>query len=394
MTRVLLLTPFAPHRAHDHAASDTLVRLVPRLAAQTELFVYSPQAAVPAQTTIAVEADGSTGEYTLLPVAERAVARPTPTDRFGVRPAWLRQAWSSGAADEAAAAIERVRPDVVHVEYLQGAEALAHSRRTVLGLHDITESVMAESYRVATGPARVYRRAELIRTRRFERTAIRRAGAVLTLSATDQTVARTLNPRVVLARPGVELPEKPWTAPVADTRPRLVFVGALWRRANELVARYLAEQVLPLVWQAHPQVELRLVGAKPGPALRALAAADQRIVVTGAVPDLQDEMRAAHAVLVPSIVGGGVLMKVLHAMALGAPVITSPGPAASVGADESMLYIGADPTGLAAAVDAALTDPAQAATRGEHARAHIGATFRWADTVRSYLDAYAIAVTR
>ncbi len=71
--RVLLLTPFAPHVDHDHAAADTLVKLVPRLAARTELFVYSPQ------VTAAAEHDG----YTLLPGA--APAGPS-TDRLGVRP--------------------------------------------------------------------------------------------------------------------------------------------------------------------------------------------------------------------------------------------------------------------------------------------------------------------
>ena len=41
--RVLLLSPFSPQGQHNHAAADTLVQLVPRLADKVELFVYSPQ---------------------------------------------------------------------------------------------------------------------------------------------------------------------------------------------------------------------------------------------------------------------------------------------------------------------------------------------------------------
>jgi glycosyltransferase involved in cell wall biosynthesis len=118
---------------------------------------------------------------------------------------------------------------------------------------------------------------------------------------------------------------------------------------------------------------------------------DGRLVVTGAVPDLRAEMLAAHAVVVPSIVGGGVLMKVVHAMALGCPVITSPGPAASVRGDAEALFIAATPGEIAAAVGTVMRSPDEAARRGRRARALIGELFQWDGTVRAYLDAYAIA---
>jgi glycosyltransferase involved in cell wall biosynthesis len=165
----------------------------------------------------------------------------------------------------------------------------------------------------------------------------------------------------------------------------------MWRRANALVAQFLAREVMPLVWQNLPQAELRIVGAEPSSDVVGLGESDSRVVVTGAVPDLRSEMLDAHAVVVPSIVGGGVLMKVAHAMALGCPVITSSGPAESVRGDASMLYTASTADEIAAAVRAAVESPEDAAQRGRRARAHIERTFRWDDTVRSYLDAYGIA---
>jgi glycosyltransferase involved in cell wall biosynthesis len=373
---VLLLSPFAPHVDHDHAAVDTLVKLVPRLAAKTDLFVYSPQ------VTEAGEHDG----YTLLPGAAPA---GRVTARFGAKPAWLRQAWPRRATREVVALVGRLRPDVVHAEYLQTAEVVGRVPHTVLGLHDITAEVMAESVRAASGPAKAYRRAELARTRRFERAAIRAAGAVVTLSPADRDTVAADNPRVVLAPPGIELPAEPWRPPDPGRPPRLVFCGALWRRANALVAHHLVARVMPLVWLDHPAAELRIVGARPGPDVLALAG--PRVVVTGTVPDLGVELRGAHAALVPSILGGGVLLKVLHAMALGLPVVTSPAPAAAVGGP---LHVGATPEELAAQVDRILTDPAGAAARGAAGRAHVAAHFRWDDTVGGYLDAYATAAGR
>jgi glycosyltransferase involved in cell wall biosynthesis len=366
--RVLLLTPYAPDATHHHAAADTIVPLAARLAREVELVVYAPG---------------------------RAADHPRWTDRPGVRPGWLRRAWPRAATIEAAALARRARPDVVHAEYLQSAEVLWHcAGNGVLGLHDITEQVMWASYRASPPAQKPYRLAEALRTRWFERAAIRRAAAVLTLSEPDLAVVSARHRHAFLARPGVELGAQAWTPPPDPARPRLVFTGAMWRRANALAARYLAREVMPLVWREYPQAQLRVVGAEPTPDVRALAAADRRIVVTGTVADPRQELLDAHAVLAPSIVGGGVLMKVVHAMAAGAPVVTMPGPAAAADADTTMLFVGATAGELAAAAGDAVARPAEALARGERARAHVGRAFRWDDTVRTVLAAYAMASRR
>jgi glycosyltransferase involved in cell wall biosynthesis len=384
--RVLLLSPFAPNLNHHHAAADTIVQLVPRLAEKTELFVYSPQNG---SGTATKQEDLN---YTLL--APTASVRSSVWDRLGPKPAWLRQAWPRRATSEVIELARRLRPDVVHAEYLQSAEVLTSCHNSILTLHDITERVMSESYRASSGLQRPYRLAELLRTRRFERAAIGRAAAVLTLSDADYAGAAIYNPNTILARPGIEIGAASWSPPPDVGRPRLVFAGAMWRRANALVAQLLAREVMPVVWRAFPKAELRIVGAGPTQDVVALGEQDSRIVITGAVPDLRDEMVRAHAVVVPSIVGGGVLMKVVHAMALGCPVVTSPGPAASVRGDASMLFIGSTPDEIAAAVRRVLESPGAAAQHGQRARAHIGETFRWDDTVHAYLDAYQIASQR
>jgi glycosyltransferase involved in cell wall biosynthesis len=379
--RALLLSPFAPHLRHDHAAADTIVQLVPRLSQKVELFVYSPQngAAPPAPV------EG----YTLLP--STADPESGVTARLGSKPAWLRQAWPKQATREVHDLIARLRPDVLHAEYLQCAEAIEGRTNTVLGIHDVTESVMRQSYLASSLSKKPYRLAELVRTATFERNAIRQAAAVLTLSEADFAVAARLNPNVVLARPGIELGDRPWTPPAAHVRPTLVFAGAMWRHANALIAQFLVNEVMSSVWHRFPDAQLRIVGARPPQDVVALGTADGRVVVTGEVPDIRDEMLSSHAVLAPSIVGGGVLMKVVHAMALGCPVITSPGPAASVQGDASTVYIAEKAEDLAAAALGVLEDPAGAATRGRNARAHVGRLFQWDNTVSAYLDAYTIA---
>jgi glycosyltransferase involved in cell wall biosynthesis len=383
VTRVLLLSPFAPVPGHGHAADDTLVRLVPRLAERTELLVYSPQHQGPQRTDLG---------YTPLP--STALRPPRRTDRLGLRPAWLRTAWPRAATAEALELIARIRPDVVHAEYLQSAEAVTACGNAVLGLHDITEQVMRESWSASSWRQRPYRLAELVRTRRFERSAMRRAAVVITLSEPDFAVAFAHNRHTMLVRPGVDLGERTWRPPGRGAAPRLVFAGAMFRRANVLAALMLGRTVMPLVWRTLPAAELQIVGTGPTAPVLDLARTDGRITVTGDVPDLDGALLAADVIVAPSVLGGGVLMKVLRAMALGCPVITTPGPAASVGGNSSNLFVAATSDEIADAVCAVVTSPDEAADRGRRAREHVGATFRWDDAVEAYLTAYALASRR
>jgi glycosyltransferase involved in cell wall biosynthesis len=383
MTRVLLLSPFAPVPGHGHAADDTVVGLVPRLAERVELLVYSPQHQGPQRTDLGY-----------VPLPSTAARPPRLTDRLGLKPAWLRTVWPRAATAEALELVAQIKPDVVHAEYLQSAEAVTACGNTVLGLHDITEQVMRESWSASSWRQRPYRWAELVRTRRFERSSIRRAAAVTTLSEPDFAVASAYNPYTILVRPGVDLGERTWRPPGRGAAPRLVFAGAMFRRANVLAAVMLGRTVMPLVWRTLPDAELRIVGQRPTPAVRDLARADGRIAVTGEVPDLDVELLEADVVVAPSVLGGGILMKVLRAMALACPVITTPGPADSVGGDASNLFVAATSDEIADAVCAIVAAPDEAAARGRRAREHVGARFRWDDAVEGYLTAYALASRR
>ena len=85
---------------------------------------------------------------------------------------------------------------------------------------------------------------------------------------------------------------------------------------NVAGARFFAEQVLPLVRRRVPDVALRLIGRSPHPSLRALAAADPAIVVTGAVADGAEHIAEGRVVVVPLRHGSGPRLKILEAWAL------------------------------------------------------------------------------
>jgi glycosyltransferase involved in cell wall biosynthesis len=102
----------------------------------------------------------------------------------------------------------------------------------------------------------------------------------------------------------------------------LVFSGKMSYHANVAAALYLVEQILPRIWRKRPAVRLVLAGCDPPRVLRRLAR-DDRIALTGYVPDLRPCIAQAQVAVCPLPYAVGVQNKVLEAMALGTPVVAS-----------------------------------------------------------------------
>jgi glycosyltransferase involved in cell wall biosynthesis len=88
---------------------------------------------------------------------------------------------------------------------------------------------------------------------------------------------------------------------------------------------------LPQLRQRRPQVKLCIVGADPSAAVRRLGGLTG-VTVTGSVPDVRPYVRASVPMVAPLNIARGTQNKILEAMAMGVPVVTSPLAAAGVDA--------------------------------------------------------------
>ena len=169
---------------------------------------------------------------------------------------------------------------------------------------------------------------------------------------------------------------------VEDGRPaaRLVFAGNLGYFPNVDAAAFLARDILPRVREAVAGAELRLVGARPARAVRAVAALPG-VSLAASVPAMAPELAAATVAVVPLRAGSGLQNKVLEAMAAGTPVVATPRAVAglAVRAGDEVL-VAEDAAGLAAAVVALLRDPARARAQARAARAVVERRYRWEDS--------------
>jgi glycosyltransferase involved in cell wall biosynthesis len=82
------------------------------------------------------------------------------------------------------------------------------------------------------------------------------------------------------------------------------------------------KEIWPVLREHMQALSLSIVGADPGPTVRALGS-HAGINVTGTVPDVRSYYEGALAAIVPLRSGAGTRLKILEAMAAGVPVIST-----------------------------------------------------------------------
>ncbi len=102
----------------------------------------------------------------------------------------------------------------------------------------------------------------------------------------------------------------------------LVFIGNMGYPPNVNASEYLVKEILPIVQQTRPNVKLVLAGATPHPSVLALKG--RNVHVTGWVEDIRECYAKSRIFIAPMQIGTGLQNKLLEAMAMKIPSITSP----------------------------------------------------------------------
>jgi len=125
-----------------------------------------------------------------------------------------------------------------------------------------------------------------------------------------------------------------WTRQTRQPRPNcLAFTGVMSYAPNEDAAIYLIDKILPIIKRSIPHPEVLIVGRDPSPALKARARKYPEVAVTGFVDDVRMYLERAAVFVAPLRYGSGVQNKVLEAMAMEVPVVTTSLAAAGLRVD-------------------------------------------------------------
>lgn len=145
-----------------------------------------------------------------------------------------------------------------------------------------------------------------------------------------------------------------------EQRYDLLFTGNMNYPPNIDSVLYLVHKVLPLVRSQRPGTSLLISGVDPGPRVRELAEQDPLITVSGWVRDIRDSYAASKVFAAPMQIGTGLQNKLLEAMAMRMPCVTSPLANNAVGAAPgTSILIGREPQDYADHILRLLNDPAE-----------------------------------
>ena len=250
--------------------------------------------------------------------------------------------------------------------------------RLVIDEHNIESELfqrMSEGERSL--PRRVFNRLEYARYRRFERACWQRADACVVTSEREVETVRTSAPDTPLAvvPNAVDLDYfAPSSAPVEPHS--VIFSGTLNYRPNLDAARYLIDDIWPLVRQRYPDATLTLTGSHDGVDILPLTGPGIRLL--GEVPDIRPYVSAAAAVAVPVRIGGGTRLKVLEALAMGkATVSTAAGSEGVAARDGEHLMIADDAPAFAARISEVFENPGLRSALGQAGRRLIETRYSW-----------------
>jgi hypothetical protein len=216
-------------------------------------------------------------------------------------------------------------------------------------------------------------------TRQVERKLLRKSRQIAFVSQRDRDA--------ILATPGfskvvpIGVDHEYWRRTNGCVRPgTVVFTGVMSYAPNEDAALYLIEKVAPLVRQVVPELRVFIVGREPSPRLIRASRGLSGVTVTGSVEDLRPYLEQAAVFAAPLRYGSGVQNKLLEAMAMEVPVVTTSIAAAGLCVGENAhppVLVADTPERFAESVGQLLNDEAQRNRLGNQGRRYVEENFDW-----------------
>ncbi len=119
----------------------------------------------------------------------------------------------------------------------------------------------------------------------------------------------------------------------------ICFVGSMQYIPNSEAAIWFATEIFPLIKKSIPDAVFKIIGANPRKDLIMSAGNIDGVEVLGRVNDVREYMSDCKVSVCPVKIAGGIQNKILEAMAMGIPVVTTPEGAEGIGADENILKV-------------------------------------------------------
>lgn len=213
-----------------------------------------------------------------------------------------------------------------------------------------------------------YLRLQARRLQKFEQKLWQEVDGIAAISEDDAQFIRQHSPKPVISLPtGLDLAQyRPLQRQELQVQ-RLGFLGSMDWQPNQEAVRWFAKSLWPALADQFPQLEVSFAGKNFPDALRQLA--QPRLHMLGEVPDAATFLRQNPICIVPMRSGSGIRIKLLEAMALALPIVSSSAGAAGLPVEhQQQLLLANKADEFAKAIDQLQKDEEFAFNLGQRAR--------------------------
>lgn len=241
-------------------------------------------------------------------------------------------------------------------------------------------------------PAAAYSFIQAQRIARMETDVCQQVDHIVAVSDTDGELLAALDTGTPISIVPNGISTHLYQQPVSQSadlqHPAFVFTGKMDYRPNVDAVLWFAEEILPRIRQDLPNAHFYIVGQAPHPRLNVLRG-QPGIILTGFVPTILPYLQAASVFVVPLRMGSGTRLKVLEAMAVGCPIVSTSIGAQGLNIEDGEELILADTAReFAKAVVRLQNQPQLMETMSKKAQTFVEAYYDWAVLMPRLLDIY------
>ena len=312
----------------------------------------------------------------IIPISRFSIAVNLIRTLFSDKPLQVGYFYNSSSAAKIRRLIEEYKPDHIFCQLIRVAEYVKGINiPKTLDYQDVFSKGMERRLSKSPFYLRPLLKIEYRRLLKYEHDAFEAFDNKIIISVPDRDlIPHPGREQIVVVANGVDtgffLPME------AEKAYDLVFTGNMGYPPNIGSAEYLVNEILPLVARKRPGIRLLIAGANPHMRVKVLQSA--QVDVSGWVADIRTCYAGARIFIAPMQIGTGLQNKILEAMAMKIPCITSPLAFQALGAvaGEDIL-VASTPEEYANHIVALLNDPKLADRIAENGYRFVTGHFSW-----------------
>lgn len=379
--KILFVTPYLCYSGVPYAGEITVLNLLRQLSSRGhEVFLISGLRDAKDR--------GHLDEIkTFCTVLETIEIPPTKLDFLKSFVRWCLRGFTGGLsfrkkiANSVKRFLKKLDFDIIQIEHTEIGEYIERTSGIpiIIDAHDLLLKPVWRKFKLASGVKKImsYFKYKWIQSK--ELSIYKSADKIYTRSLYDKDMLLIHNGelKVSVFPPYVRITEFDNAVPqrVSNT---ILFLGAMDRPVNISAVQHFYDKIFPQITHKIPDARFYVVGNNPPRSIKELSERDKHVIVTGFVEDVRSFYLKASVFVAPLMIGGGIIVKILDAMAAGTPVVTtSVGNEGIEAVPDRDILIADGPSQFAEKVVRLLRDENLSQLLSENGKSFVRENFNW-----------------